>query len=141
MTTINWAERFGIPTQNPIPGQPTETEIVGRLPAKGVDASIPAEAGARVISNARYDPLRVEIDNTKSELVFQDEPRRVFLMIQNKSINNVLVAFGAKANATGAVFEIVAGGTQPFEPAPVNSISIIGTVATKQSVVFIQGIQ
>lgn len=73
-----------------------------------------------------------------SNEILPANPRRAYLIIQNRSAASVYVNFGQSASA--AYLEIIAGGS--YEPlvAPVNSVHVVGA-AGGQSIVVIEGSQ
>lgn len=87
----------------------------------------------RSIFNAQFNSFRV-LTLLISDLVLQDEPRRMVLRIRNRGVANIHVEYGQAASATTSEI-IVPGGL--FNPtiAPVNSIHIIGVVANQPYII------
>lgn len=112
-----------------------------RKPASGVSSTLQTRAADLISQGSFVDPeidvrpsrnvvQRVQVNSNDmtvtatSGIISQDNPRRAYLFIQNKSSLDVFINYGAAANTgnTGKGVLIAAGGFHEPSSIPTNSI-------------------
>ena len=94
----------------------------------------------RTVFNAVFSDSVVHVGNIDNLQLFQSEPTRQFLSIQNRSTQSVYIGFSQKANAQTS-YEIPPGATWTPAIAPIDTIWILGAQSgADQRVIGLQGL-
>lgn len=89
----------------------------------------------------RFVAFGVAVNNVNAKQALPDNRYREYLCIQNQSANDVFIGFGTSPGINGENgFRVSAGGFYELDnKVPYSSITVIGTIAASQIVLFIDG--
>lgn len=91
-------------------------------------------------TTATDDPVRARfkgstvypVDNVQSRQVLSENPKRKYLLVQNLSAGTVYIQMGGPASAAQSIAIFSNGNREINAPTAVNSVHIIGTLATQE---------